>query len=149
MWSCSTSTSIGNSFQPSLCLSKQYLRLLEAPLVQNSTWRRKSNTSLYLSSLVSLYHDHDTELMYKNSPFHCGSHTFNYFEPDEFRTMINQDIRNSSSFFHLNCRGLSANWESFKSLMCDLQSNTFMFDFIAISEIFKHWRYATKITRIS
>ena len=76
--------------------------------------------------------------MYKDSPFHYGSHTCNYFEPDEFRTMINQDIRNSSSFFHLNCRGLSANWESFKCLVCDLQSETFMFDFIAIGEIFKH-----------
>ena len=35
----------------SLCLSEQYLRSLEAPLVQNSTWRGKSNASLYLSSL--------------------------------------------------------------------------------------------------
>jgi hypothetical protein len=54
--------------------------------------------------------------------------------------MITQDISNSSSFFHLNCRGLSANWESFKALLCDLQSESFMFDFIAISEIFKHSR---------
>ena len=50
------STSIGNSFQPcahmytitcgqpeSFCLSEKYLRSLEAPLVQNSTWRGKSN----------------------------------------------------------------------------------------------------------
>jgi len=61
------STSIGNSFQPSahmytitcgqpesLCLSEKYLRSLEAPRVQNSTWRGKSNASLYLSSLVIL-----------------------------------------------------------------------------------------------
>jgi len=53
------STSIGNSFQPcahmytitcgqleSFCLSEKYLRSLEAPLVQNSTWRGKSNASL-------------------------------------------------------------------------------------------------------
>ena len=35
------------------CLSEKYLRSLEAPLVQNSTWRGKSNASLYLSSLIS------------------------------------------------------------------------------------------------
>ena len=29
-----------------------YLRSLEAPLVQNSTWRGKSNAYLYLSSLL-------------------------------------------------------------------------------------------------
>jgi len=59
------STSIGNSFQPcahmytitcgqleSFCLSEKYLRSLDAPLVQNSTWRGKSNASLYLSSLL-------------------------------------------------------------------------------------------------
>ena len=63
-------------------------------------------------------------LRYWDSQFHNGSHICNYFEPDEFRRKINQDIHNSSSFcFHLNCR---------------VQSDTFMFDLIAISEIFKH-----------
>jgi len=60
------STSIGNLFQPlahmytitcgqpeSFCLSEKYLRSLDAPLVQNSTWRDKSNASLYLSTLNS------------------------------------------------------------------------------------------------
>jgi len=52
------STSIGNSFQPCLqmytttcgqreLLSEKYLRSLEAPLVQNSTWRGKSNASIF------------------------------------------------------------------------------------------------------
>ena len=35
----------------SFCLSEKYLRSLEAPVVQNSTWRGKNNASLYLSSL--------------------------------------------------------------------------------------------------
>ena len=64
MWSYSTS--IGNSFQPcahmytitcgqpeSFCWSEKYFRSLEAPLVHNSTWRGKSNASLYLSSLIT------------------------------------------------------------------------------------------------
>ena len=36
----------------SFCLSEKYLQSVEAPLVQNSTWRGKSNASLYLSSLT-------------------------------------------------------------------------------------------------
>ena len=36
----------------SFCLSEKYPRSLEAPLVQNSTWRGKSNASLYLNSLL-------------------------------------------------------------------------------------------------
>ena len=38
--------------QRAFCLSEKYLRSLEAPLVQNSSWRGKSNASLYLSSLL-------------------------------------------------------------------------------------------------
>ena len=60
------STSIGNSFQPcahmytitcgqpeSFCLSEKYLRSLEAPLVQNSTWRGKSNASIFKLSVIT------------------------------------------------------------------------------------------------
>ncbi len=41
-----------------------------------------------------------------------------------------------TSYFHLNCRGLSSNWDSFYSLLCELQSDKFNFDVIGISEIF-------------
>ena len=60
------STSIGNSFQPythmytitcgqpeSFCLSEKYLQSLEAPLVQNSTWRGKSNASMFKLSGIN------------------------------------------------------------------------------------------------
>ena len=40
------------------------------------------------------------------------------------------------SFFHINCRSLSANWESFRELLCDLHGNTHSFDYIGISEVF-------------
>ena len=42
------------------------------------------------------------------------------------------------SYFHLNCRGLSSNWDSFNNLLCDLHDDTFNFDFIGISEIFNN-----------
>jgi len=41
-----------------------------------------------------------------------------------------------TSYFHLNCRGLSSNWDSFQNLICDMHSDQHSFDFIAISEIF-------------
>ena len=40
------------------------------------------------------------------------------------------------SCFHLNCRGLSNNWDKFTLLLNDLHSETFKFDFIGISEAF-------------
>ncbi len=58
-----------------------------------------------------------------------------YLEPDEFNTKSNKYL-NSTSYFHLNCRSLSSNWDSFKSLLCELQCNNFSFDYIGISEIF-------------
>ncbi len=58
-----------------------------------------------------------------------------YMDPDEFNSKTN-DYINSTSHFHLNCRSLSSNWESFKSLICELHCNTFSFDYIGISEVF-------------
>ncbi len=40
-----------------------------------------------------------------------------------------------TTYFHLNCRGLS--WDSFRSLICDLHGDNFSFDVIGISEIFR------------
>ncbi len=37
----------------------------------------------------------------------------------------------------MNCRGLSANWESFYSHICDLHGDVFSFDFIGISELYQ------------
>ncbi len=38
--------------------------------------------------------------------------------------------------FHLNCRSLSSNWESFRALIGELNSGSFAFDYIGISEVF-------------
>ena len=50
---------------------------------------------------------------------------------------ISIDAKDPLSFFHLNCRGLSANWESFYNLICDLHTPSFSYDVIGISEIYK------------
>ena len=59
-----------------------------------------------------------------------------YEEPDEFLDN-NFNSSESTSFFHLNCRGLCANWEAFNDLLLSMNSDIFSFDFIAISEAFK------------
>ena len=58
-----------------------------------------------------------------------------YYEPDQFCTKV-QNVK-AFSYFHLNCRGLSANWDAFRDLLIDLHGEHFSFDIIGISEIFK------------
>ena len=83
--------------------------------------------------LISLYQDNDEH----DSPFQYNNNPCNYYEPYEFRRMIDLNISDSISYFHLNCRGLSSNWDSFHDLLCTLNSDKFSFDFIGISEVFK------------
>jgi len=46
-------------------------------------------------------------------------------------------MKDTFSFFQLNCPGLSANWELFRVLICNLHGDSFSFDLIRISEIYK------------
>ena len=59
-----------------------------------------------------------------------------YFEPDQFHQLTKQ-FHESQNYFHLNCRGLSSNWTSFRELLCDLHGDSFSFDLIGISEAFR------------
>ena len=58
-----------------------------------------------------------------------------YYDPEDFKEKF-RDYSNSSALFHINCRSLSANWESFRSLLSELQDETFNFDYIGLSEVF-------------
>jgi hypothetical protein len=49
----------------------------------------------------------------------------------------NIDTNNALSCLHINCRGLSANWENFKHLICELHSGNSKFDFIGICEAYR------------
>ena len=71
-----------------------------------------------------------------DSPFQFGNSNCAYYEANKFHE-ISKDLIDPLSFFHLNCRGMSANWESFHSLLCDLHVHSFYFDIIGISEIYK------------
>ena len=69
-------------------------------------------------------------------PFYGISSSCNYCDPDQFSDMTT-NANNARSYFHLNCRGLSANWESFRELLCELQRDHSCFDYIGISEVYK------------
>lgn len=95
-----------------------------------------------------------------DSPFTNNPNKCEYYEPTNFEKKLDESAINggnhSRSYFHLNCRGLSANWEQFRDLICDLHSDNFSFDFIGISEVFRCDRdqrislpgYHTIITRV-
>jgi len=59
-----------------------------------------------------------------------------YYEPAEFPRLTGE-YYGGVSYFHLNCQGIAAHWDNFKSLLCDLHTNRFAFDFIGISETFR------------
>ena len=68
------------------------------------------------------------------SPYGGRGNNCSYFEPDQFCN--HAEKFSGQSYFHLNCRGLSSNWESFRELLCDLHGDQFSFDIIGISEVF-------------
>ena len=69
-----------------------------------------------------------------DSPF--LHHQCNYYQANEVASKVSK-IQNPTSYFHLNCRGLSSNWENFQELIYEIHSNIFSLDFIGISEVFR------------
>ena len=74
-----------------------------------------------------------TTHLHQFNSFNCS-----YYEPPDFQRYINTDVlRDQISLFHLNCHGLSANWDSFHEPICNLSCPTFSFDVIGISGIYQ------------
>ena len=82
-------------------------------------------------SIYELGEDEKSE--YTDSPY--INNDCNYYEPENFHKK-SSEFKHSSSYFHLNCRSLSSNWEAFRDLLSNLHGNTFTFDFIGLSEVF-------------
>jgi len=82
--------------------------------------------------LISLYQHTENVITDNDCPFQYSPQTCNYYDPNEFKLMIDTNSlhENVTSYFHLNCRGLSSNWETFQSLLCDLHGDKFNFDII-------------------
>ena len=64
-----------------------------------------------------------------DSPFNQFDNECEYYEADQFKSLTRY-ISKSKSYFHLNCRSLSSNWDACKDLLCDVHCNEFSFDFI-------------------
>ena len=76
--------------------------------------------------------DEDGEI----SPFDICQSDCSYYDPRDIANLPNANKENTS-YFHLNCRGLASHWDNFTSLVHELNSHNFSFDFIGISETFK------------
>jgi hypothetical protein len=72
----------------------------------------------------------------ETSPYDIADIDCKYFEPSEFKTLCDQ-LNASLSYFHINCQGLAAHWDNFNSLLCDIHTKEFSFDFIGLSEIYR------------
>ena len=58
-----------------------------------------------------------------------------YYEPQELASQLSYGSR--TSCFHINCRGLSNNWERFNELICDLHGDKHSFDYLGLSEAYR------------
>ena len=94
----------------------------------------ESNEAYDLLKLLEANKDDD----YIISPFSNMSSNCEYYEPSDFNRVTNGTKGTNMSCFHLNCRGLSKNWENFDHLIKTLHGTDFSFDFVGISECFRH-----------
>ena len=66
----------------------------------------------------SIYEADDVTLEAEDdSPFSNLISDCDYYEPEEFNKKFS-GTPSVTSYFHLNCRSLSANWDSFRNLLC-------------------------------
>lgn len=84
-----------------------------------------------------LYEAHDDSDEYGDSPLRQCVSNCEYYDPDTFSRLTVDGYTKSLSYFHLNCRSLSANWDSFHDLLCEVHNTNFSFDFIGVSEVFR------------
>jgi len=70
-----------------------------------------------------------------DSPFNNFVSDCSYSDPAQFHKAVT-GFQCNTSYFHLNCRSLSSNWDSFQNLLCEMHGDNFKFDIIGISEIF-------------
>ena len=78
----------------------------------------KASGKFDLASLYKIYEIADSAID-SESPLQFGNGSCTYCEPNEFHIQT-INMKDTLSFFHLNCRGLSAYWESFRDLICNL-----------------------------
>lgn len=101
----------------------------------------KNDDNFNLASIYESKHTEDDSdvnySLFKNT----DSGECDYYEPLKFAVKTKHhnlsNNKHTNSYLHLNCRGLSSNWEKFQDLLCDVHSPEFSFDFIGLSEVFR------------
>ncbi len=87
-------------------------------MTDNITLDRVSTSSKF--DLISMY-DNANDTEDDDSPFQYNVTNCSYYEPLDFQRYSQTDgVKDQISLFHLNCRGLSANWNSFHELIYNL-----------------------------
>ena len=95
----------------------------------------RTNSNYDLTALLN--EDGDVDDSIQDSPFNNRILQCGYYEPHKFSTEAEMKYTRGTSCFHINCRGLSNNWEGFRHLLCELHSEKFAFDFIGVSEAYR------------
>ena len=104
-------------------------------VMDNVEMSQYESSSMY-DLLQLLERSEDEE--YVISPFSNMTSGCEYHEPSDFNLDVIESADTKMSCFHLNCRGLSTNWENCNHLINTLHGQNFAFDIIGISECYKH-----------
>jgi len=104
-------------------------------MIDNISLDQIEGDDLYnLKAILESFNDFSEEDTSDSIYKHCELLS-DYMSSDDFGKLRN-NLQNNYSYFHLNCRSLSHNWETFDELISELHDETFTFDVIGISEIF-------------
>ena len=93
-------------------------------------------TSVITPIINSLYENSDDDPGARDSPFKYNDATCDCYRHEQTISK-SRDLHRLFSYFHLNCHGLSTNWDSFRDLICQLRGESFAFEILGTSEIFK------------
>jgi len=101
----------------------------------------RTNDRFNFNTLYDLQYENDDNTEFVDSPFNNIVNKCEYYESSNLNNQLANDTRynniSNRSYFHLNCRGLSSNWDKFYDLLCDIHTDEFSFDFIGVSEVFR------------
>ena len=71
-----------------------------------------------------------------DSPFIPIQNSCEYYEPLQIRNFFSEKSK-QTSYFHINCRGLSANWNDLNDLLSECCGANSGFDIIGLTEVYR------------
>ena len=83
------------------------------------------------------YFQNDEDHLFNNIDLEACDYYDAHTLVDKINSGTSSVNNHAQSYFHLNCRGLSSNWDNFYDFLCSIHSETFSFDVIGLSEVFR------------